>query len=93
MPPVRASPVRAFRDTFRNDQFLYFLPTFVLFGMSVTLLTAAMPFYADSVVLADGPLEVSVLGRSFELEEGAKKKMSHRAVERERTLPAMLPEA
>lgn len=71
VPPVRASPVRAFRDTFRNDQFLYFLPTFVLFGMSVTLLTAAMPFYADSVVLADGPLEVSVLGRSFELEEGA----------------------
>ncbi len=71
VPPVKASPVRAFRDTFRNDQFRYFLPTFVLFNMSVILLTAMLPFYADSVILADGPLEVSLLGRSFELEEGA----------------------
>ena len=71
VPPVRANPARAFRDTFRNDQFLYFLPTFVLFGMAVTLLTAALPFYAKAVVLADGPLEVSVLGLSADLEEGA----------------------
>ena len=71
VPPVRTSPLRAFRDTFRNDQFLYFLPTFVLFNMAVILLTAAMPFYAESVVLADGPLDVRALGRSFELEEGA----------------------
>ena len=71
VPPVRTSPLRAFRDTFRNDQFLYFLPTFVLFNMAVILLTAAMPFYAESVVLADGPLDVHALGRSFELEEGA----------------------
>jgi GPH family glycoside/pentoside/hexuronide:cation symporter len=71
VPPVRSNAVRAFRDTFRNDQFLYFLPTFVLFNMSVTLLTASMPSFADSVVLADGPLEVSLLGRTLELEEGA----------------------
>jgi Na+/melibiose symporter-like transporter len=69
---VRANPARAFRDTFRNDQFLYFLPTFVLFNMAVILLTAALPFYAESVVLGDEEtLEVSVLGRSVDLEEGA----------------------
>lgn len=71
VPPVRANPVRAFRDTFRNDQFLYFLPTFVLFNMAVTLLTAMLPFYAESVVLADGPLEADAMGISLELEEGA----------------------
>lgn len=69
--PVKASPVKAFRDTLRNDQFLYFLPTFVMFNMAVTLLTASMPFYADAVVLADGPLEVELFGLSVELEEGA----------------------
>jgi GPH family glycoside/pentoside/hexuronide:cation symporter len=72
VPPVRANPVRAFRDTFRNDQFLYFLPTFVLFNMAVTLLTAALPFFADSVILGDeDALNVSVLGWSVELGEGA----------------------
>lgn len=72
VPPVRANPVRAFRDTFRNDQFLYFLPTFVLFNMAVTLLTAALPFFAESVVLGDeDTLKVSVLGLSADLEEGA----------------------
>lgn len=70
--PVSAGPLRAFRDTFRNDQFLYFLPTFVLFNMSVTLLTAAMPFYADAVVLGDrDSLDVSLLGLSLDLGEGA----------------------
>jgi len=71
VPPVKANPVRAFRDTFRNQQFLYFLPTFVLFNMAVTLLTAILPFYAEAVVLSDGSLEVDALGRSFDLEEGA----------------------
>ncbi len=72
VPQVRANPVVAFRDTFRNDQFLYFLPTFVLFNMSVTLLTAALPFYAESVVLGDEEsLNVSLLGVSVDLEEGA----------------------
>ena len=72
VPPVKANPVRAFRDTFRNRQFLYFLPTFVLFNMAVTLLTAILPFYAEAVVLGDDEsLRARVLGRSFDLEEGA----------------------
>jgi GPH family glycoside/pentoside/hexuronide:cation symporter len=70
VPPVPAGAVRAFRDTLRNRQFLHFLPTFVLFNMAVTLLTAMLPFYADSVVLADGKLDVDFAGLSFELEEG-----------------------
>ncbi len=61
VPPVRANPVRAFRDTFRNDQFLYFLPTFVLFNMAVTLLTAAFPFYAAAVLLGGFPEEIAEL--------------------------------
>ena len=70
--PVRANPVRAFRDTYRNRQFLYFLPTFVLFNMSVTLLTAAMPFYAEAVVLGDKEsFELALFGGTFDLEEGA----------------------
>jgi GPH family glycoside/pentoside/hexuronide:cation symporter len=70
VPPVPAGAVRAFRDTLRNRQFLHFLPTFILFNMAVTLLTATLPFYADSVVLADGPLDVDLLGVSVDLEEG-----------------------
>lgn len=61
VPPVRANPVRAFRDTFRNDQFLYFLPTFVLFNMAVTLLTAAFPFYAAVVLLGGYPEKIANL--------------------------------
>ena len=61
VPPVRANPARAFRDTFRNDQFLYFLPTFVLFNMAVTMLTAAFPFYAAVVLLGGFPEKIASL--------------------------------
>jgi GPH family glycoside/pentoside/hexuronide:cation symporter len=61
VPPVPTNPVRAFRDTFRNDQFLYFLPTFVLFNMAVTLLTAAFPFYAAVVLLGGFPEKIAIL--------------------------------
>ena len=71
VPPVTANPVRAFRDTISNRQFLYFLPTFVLSSMAVTLLTAMLPFYAEAVVIPDGSLEADVLGLSLDLEEGA----------------------
>lgn len=61
VPPVRANPVRAFRDTFRNDQFRCFLPTFVLFNMAVTMLTAAFPFYAAVVLLGGFPEKIASL--------------------------------
>lgn len=69
--PVRASFAASLRDAFRNDQFLYFLPTFVLFNTAVLLLTAALPFYADVVILGDREeMEVSILGASVTLKEG-----------------------
>ncbi len=61
VPPVRANPVRAFRDTFRNDQFRRFLPSFVLFNMAVTMLTAAFPFYAAVVLLGGFPEKIASL--------------------------------
>ena len=50
VPPVAGSLFAAFRTPFRNDQFLIFLPTFVLFNFGITLMTAALPFYADEVL-------------------------------------------
>jgi GPH family glycoside/pentoside/hexuronide:cation symporter len=48
-PPVALSLLRAVGSTFRNDQFLFFLPTFCVFNMGTTLMTAALPFYAANV--------------------------------------------
>ena len=48
--PATMALSAAFRATFGNDQFLYFLPTFVLFNMGITLLTAALPFFVEEVI-------------------------------------------
>lgn len=69
--PVRMGLRVSLREAFRNDQFLYFLPTFVFFNTAVLLMTAAIPFYAEAIILAEGPLHITLLGRSFTLEEGA----------------------
>ncbi len=70
--PVRIGIRQSLREAFRNDQFLYFLPTFVFFNMAVLLLTAALPFYAEVVILAEQEeINVSLLGVSLTLEEGA----------------------
>lgn len=50
VPPVRLKVIEAFRSTLGNDQFLYFLPTFVLFNTGITLLTAALPFFVEAVL-------------------------------------------
>ena len=69
--PARISIRESFRQVFRNDQFLYFLPTFVFFNMAIMLLTATLPFYADVVVLGDQEtLDISLFGRSMSLGEG-----------------------
>ena len=49
-PPARLDLRQAFRTTFTNDQFLYFLPTFIFFNMGVSLLLAALPFYVTEVL-------------------------------------------
>jgi len=48
--PARLHVLEAFRWTLRNDQFLYFLPTFVLFNMGITLMTAALPFVVEAII-------------------------------------------
>jgi GPH family glycoside/pentoside/hexuronide:cation symporter len=70
--PVRAGIAESLSTAFRNDQFLCFLPTFVLFNMAVLLLTAALPFYADVVILGDREeLTVDLPWTTLALEEGA----------------------
>jgi len=46
----------------RNDQFLVFLPSFVLYSVGVQIITGVLPFYVESVLGRDEPGEmVSVL--------------------------------
>ena len=71
IPPVHTGIVESLRQAFRNDQFLYFLPTFVFFNLAVTMLLAALPFFAKSVILGhDDARSLSLLGFSFDLKEG-----------------------
>lgn len=39
----------------RNDQFLVFLPSFVLYSVGVQIITGVMPFYVESVLGRDEP--------------------------------------
>jgi GPH family glycoside/pentoside/hexuronide:cation symporter len=50
VPPVTLSLVNAYWATFRNRQFLAFLPTFILFNMGITLMTAALPFFVEEIL-------------------------------------------
>lgn len=69
--PVHAGLIDSLRQAFRNDQFRFFLPTFVLFNTAVSMLLAALPFFAESVILGDDEARtIGVLGLSFDLEEG-----------------------
>jgi GPH family glycoside/pentoside/hexuronide:cation symporter len=69
--PVRIGIVESLRQAFRNDQFLFFLPTFVMFNLAVTMLLASLPFFAESIILGeDEALEVRLLGLSLDLKGG-----------------------
>jgi GPH family glycoside/pentoside/hexuronide:cation symporter len=69
--PVGIGIIDSLRQVFRNDQFLYFLPTFVFFNMAVTMLLAALPFFAESIILGDAEsIEMSLLGLSISLGDG-----------------------
>lgn len=70
--PVHIGIIESLRQTFRNDQFLYFLPTFVFFNTAVTMLLSALPFFAESVILGDAEeFTLRFLGFSRDLKEGA----------------------
>jgi GPH family glycoside/pentoside/hexuronide:cation symporter len=49
-PPARLDLRQAFKITLTNDQFLYFLPTFIFFNMGISLLLAALPYYVTEVL-------------------------------------------
>jgi GPH family glycoside/pentoside/hexuronide:cation symporter len=49
-PPVKIDLLQAFRTTLTNDQFLFFLPTFVLFNAGVSMMASVLPFFANAVL-------------------------------------------
>jgi GPH family glycoside/pentoside/hexuronide:cation symporter len=57
--PVRVNPIHAIRSTFTNNQFLFFLPTFILFNMAISMMTAALPFWSDAVLVGGYPSQIA----------------------------------
>ena len=49
-PPAEIGLLRAVRSTFANDQFRYFLPTFVLYSTGISVLIGALPYYVTQVL-------------------------------------------
>ncbi len=49
--PARLDLWPAVRATLRNDQFRLFLPTFILFNMAISMMTAALPYWTNAVLL------------------------------------------
>ena len=48
--PAQMNLKQAFMATLSNKQFLYFLPTFVFFQLSVTMVIAWLPFFVEEVL-------------------------------------------
>jgi GPH family glycoside/pentoside/hexuronide:cation symporter len=57
--PAQVNPVEAIRSTFTNKPFLFFLPTFILFNMAISMMTAALPFWSGSVLMGDLPSDIA----------------------------------
>ena len=51
--PARVDFLRGVRDTLRNPQFVYYLPTFVMFTTGVGILLGWMPFFASQLLEAE----------------------------------------
>ena len=51
--PARVDFWRGMRDTLRNPQFVYYLPTFVMFTTGVGILLGWMPFFASELLEAE----------------------------------------
>ena len=51
--PARTDFWRGMRDTLRNSQFVYYLPTFVMFTTGVGILLGWMPFFASELLEAE----------------------------------------
>ena len=61
--PRERIPLRiAIATCLRNDQFVYFLPSFILYSVGVQIITSVLPFYAEAVLGKDEPgTTVSIL--------------------------------
>ncbi|HEU4759010.1 MAG TPA: MFS transporter, partial [Dehalococcoidia bacterium] len=68
--PATVGPWAAVRATLRNEQFLFYLPTFILFNMAVSMMTAALPFWTSAVLLKGFPADIARLeaGRAATLD-------------------------
>ena len=51
--PARVDFFRGMKDTLRNPQFVYYLPTFVMFTTGVGILLGWMPFFASELLEAE----------------------------------------
>lgn len=51
--PARANFFRGLKDTLKNPQFVYYLPTFVMFTTGVGVLLGWMPFFASELLEAE----------------------------------------
>ena len=51
--PARASFWRGMRETLRNPQFVYYLPTFVMFTTGVGVMMGWMPFFTSELLEAE----------------------------------------
>ena len=51
--PARVDFLRGMKDTLRNPQFVYYLPTFVMFTTGVGILLGWMPFFASELLQAE----------------------------------------
>jgi GPH family glycoside/pentoside/hexuronide:cation symporter len=65
--PVRIDFLAAVRACLANDQFRAFLPTFILFNMAISMLTAALPYWAQVVLLGGHRPEILRLEHGHEL--------------------------
>ena len=52
-PPSSLSLKESLKATFSNTHFLFFLPSFVLFLVGLTMLLGVLPFYANAILLTD----------------------------------------
>ncbi len=52
-PPSIMSLRESLRATFSNTHFLFFLPSFVLFLVGLTMLTGLLPFYVNAILRAN----------------------------------------
>ncbi len=59
--PARVDFFRGMKETLRNPQFVYYLPTFVMFTTGVGVLLGWMPFFASELLQAEEEGRVSSL--------------------------------